>query len=362
MSESADADSARVAWIRCADGRIAELGVGPAPSDAIDLGGSPIAPGFIDLQVNGVDHDDFARTTPEGFVRAGRTLAAHGVVAYCPTICTAPLDSYDATLGALHAAQQIARDRPDLPEILGVHLEGPFLGAAPGAHPVELIRPVDLDWLRALLANHRELIRIVTLAPEADPGFEAIRLLRDHGVTVAIGHSRASYETAVDAATAGATIVTHLFNGMGPLHHREPGLAGAALDDDRLTPTVIADFVHVHPAALRLAIARKRNVALVTDAVAVDGTDAIERGGAAYLPDGTLAGSTLQMDRAITNVIGLGVPVERAAEMAATIPAELLGLADRGRLVVGAVADFVTLDPETHELRNVWIRGTRVSR
>jgi N-acetylglucosamine-6-phosphate deacetylase len=153
--------------------------------------------------------------------------------------------------------------------------------------------------------------------------------------------------------------VTHRFNGMGPLHHREPGLAGAALDDDLLTPTLIPDLVHVHPAALRLAIHRKHNVCLVTDRVATEGLR-IAEDGAAHLVDGTLAGSTLSMQHAVQNTVGLGVPVERAVEMATTTAADVLGLADRGRIAPGTRADLVALDPESLAVRAVWLGGELV--
>ncbi|HEX6311390.1 MAG TPA: amidohydrolase family protein, partial [Acidimicrobiia bacterium] len=197
---------------------------------------------------------------------------------------------------------------------------------------------------------------MVTLAPEADPELAATRLLTERGVVVALGHSTASYDAAGRAAAAGATVVTHLFNGMGPFHHREPGLAGAALTDGRLTPTVIADLVHVHPAALRLAIGAKRSVALVTDAVA-SGDVAAD---AVRLPDGTLAGSTLTLAGAVANVVALGVSVERAVEMAATVPAEVLGRGERGRLAAGRRADVVALDPRSLAVRTVWLAGERV--
>jgi N-acetylglucosamine-6-phosphate deacetylase len=210
--------------------------------------------------------------------------------------------------------------------------------------------------LRAVLSAFPRLVTIVTLAPEADPGLAATRLLAENGVTVALGHSTATYDSARAAADAGARLVTHLFNGMGPLHHREPGLAGAALDDERLTPTLIPDLVHVHPAALRLAIRRKHNVCLVTDRVATEGLR-ITEDGAAHLDDGTLAGSTLSMQRAVHNTVGLGVPVERAVEMATTIPADVLGLADRGRIAPGMRADLVALDPESLAVCAVWLGG-----
>jgi N-acetylglucosamine-6-phosphate deacetylase len=335
-----------------------EAHAGPVPAGAFDAGPAILAPGLIDLQVNGVDADDFAAAGPEGWRRAGRAQLQHGVTAYCPTLVSAPLEQYAPALERAHAARADAEGRA-LPSIVGVHLEGPFLGGAPGAHPVELVRPADLEWLRHVLAAFPGLVTIVTLAPEADPDLAATRFLHDQNVTVALGHSTATYDEARAAADAGARLVTHLFNGMAPFHHRQPGLAGAALDDARLTPTVIADLVHVHPAGLRLAIGRKRNVALVSDRVATAGLNVTEDG-AARLPDGTIAGSTLSMERAVGNAVGLGVPVERAIEMASAIPADVLGLTDRGRLEAGARADLVALDPRSLAVRSVWLGGELV--
>jgi len=345
-------------WLAIDDGLIIEVGSGPAPAGAFDAGSVVLAPGFIDLQVNGVGDDDFVSADADGWRRAGRAQLEEGVTGYCPTLVTAPLDAYPAALERVLAARTDAENQA-LPTIVGVHLEGPFLGGAPGAHPVALVRPADREWLRALLAAFPGLVQLVTLAPEADPGFEATRLLHEQGVTVALGHSTATYETARAAADAGARLVTHLFNGMGPLHHREPGLAGAALDDERLTPTLIPDLVHVHPAALRLAIRHKQNVGLVTDRVATTGLRVTEDG-AARLDDGTLAGSTLSMARAVQNTVGLGVPIARAMEMAATIPAGALGLTDRGRIAPGVRADLVALDPSSLAVRAVWLSGERV--
>jgi N-acetylglucosamine-6-phosphate deacetylase len=342
-------------WVAIDDGMIIEVGAGTAPTGAVDAGPALLAPGLIDLQVNGVGDVDFFSADPDGWRRAGRSQLEEGVTAYCPTFVTAPLDEYGAALERARAARAPADDQ-SLPTIVGVHLEGPFLGGAPGAHPVALLRPADCEWLRALIAAFPRVVTIVTLAPEADPGLAATRLLADNGVVVALGHSATSYDVARAAADAGARLVTHLFNGMGPLHHRDPGLAGAALDDERLTPTLIADLVHVHPATLRLAIRRKHNVALVTDRIATEGVR-ITEDGAARLADGTLAGSTLSMRRAVHNTVALGIPVERAVEMATAIPSDVLGLTDRGRIAPGMRADLVALDPESLAVRAVWLGG-----
>ena len=345
-------------WIAIDDGLIVEVGEGPAPTGAVDTGPALLTPGFIDLQVNGVGDVDFASADADGWRRAGRAQLVEGVTAFCPTLVTAPLDEYAPALERVRAARADAEGEA-IPAILGVHLEGPFLGGAPGAHPVGLVRPADCAWLRTLLGAFPALVAIMTLAPEADPGFAATRLLDEQGVTVALGHSTATYETARAAADAGARLVTHLFNGMGPLHHREPGLAGAALDDERLTPTLIPDLVHVHPAALRLAVRNKHRVALVTDRVATTGLRVTEDG-AARLADGTLAGTTLSMARAVQNTVGLGILVERAVEMAATIPADALGLRDRGRIAPGMCADLVALDASSLAVRAVWLGGELV--
>jgi N-acetylglucosamine-6-phosphate deacetylase len=206
-------------------------------------------------------------------------------------------------------------------------------------------------------------VRLVTLAPAADPGLAATRALAGRGIVVALGHSRCSYEEAVAAADAGATVVTHLFNGMGPLHHRNPGLPGAALDDDRLTPSLIADTVHVHPVALRLAALRKP-CALVTDAVAVDvdyfGDHVEERDGAAYLGGGdTLAGSTLTMERAVGTMAEL-VGLPRALSMATETPARVASLDTFAALGLGGRADLVALDAASGDVTAVWIAGERV--
>jgi N-acetylglucosamine-6-phosphate deacetylase len=309
-----------------------------------------LAPGFVDLQVNGIGDVDVVSADGGDWDALDAALLAQGVTTWCPTLITAPLDAYATPLDriAARAAETSGRLRP---HIAGAHLEGPFLGGAPGAHPKHLIRAPDLEWLGALPA----IVRVITLAPEQPGSLDAIALLVRRGVVVSLGHSNATFEQAMAAVDAGATLVTHCFNGMGPLHHRVPGLVGAALSDDRLTACVIADLVHLHPAALKTVLRAKgpeRSV-LVTDSVAWSGA----AGSAPRLADGTLAGSVLAMDQAVRNIINrCGATLADAVAAASTVPAALLGLRDRGAIEAGRRADLVALGPDLR-VAAVWIGG-----
>ncbi len=352
-------------WVGFEGGRITEVGTGGAPRGSESLGDVVLAPGFIDIQINGIDELDFGSVDAVGAAAALDRIAASGCTSCCPTLVTASDDAYgpmlDAVAGARHVQGHAARCA-----VIGVHLEGPFLGGAPGAHPPELIRPADAVALERWITRHRNLVRIVTLAPEADQNFAITRWLARQGIVPAIGHTAADYDTSIAMIDAGASLVTHLFNAMSGLHHRAPGVVGAALSDERVTASLIADAVHVHPAALAIAAAAKHRVALVTDAVAVGAGHAggvqlrSGRDGAARLADGTLAGSTLTMDAAIRTMVGAGVGIDRAIEMATSIPATAVGVADRGRLEPGMRADLVALDRTTLAVEGVWIAGTRV--
>ena len=339
--------------VRVEDGRIVEVAAAP-PGAAVP--NRVLCPGFLDLQVNGHDDVNCATASGEQWDRMDRLLREQGVTGWCPTLITAPLDRFASPLERIGAA--MAR-RPDgAPTILGVHLEGPFLGGAPGAHPREHLADLDLEWLAA----RPPIVKVVTLAPEHPLAVDAIRLLADRGVLVSLGHSTATHEQALAGAAAGARLVTHLFNGMGPLHHREPGLLGAALSDERLTPSLIADGVHVHPAALRAAARAKGpgGWILVTDAVAWrDGRLAEGRvemvDGAPRLADGTIAGSALTMDAAVRRMVEeAGIGLFDVVTAATATPARLLGLGDRGVLAPGARADLVALTSDL-VVEVVWI-------
>lgn len=339
-----------------ADGRIVSVRKTSTPGpDRV------LVPGFVDIQVNGVDDVDVREADGDAWARLDDLLVAQGTTTWCPTLVTAPLHTYAAPLARITAAGQRPAHRRAA--IAGAHLEGPFLGGAPGAHPRDLIVPVDLSWLREL----PPVVKVLTLAPESPGARAAIATLVDRGIVVSLGHSTASYAEALQATSAGARLVTHVFNGMGPFHHREPGLVGAALSDHRLTVSLIADGIHVHPAAIGATFAAKgrEGVVLVTDSVAWRagrvGRAAIELAdGAPRLHDGTLAGSALTMDGAIrTCVERAGVPLLDAVTAATTTPASLLALHDRGRIEPGARADLVALSPTLH-VDQVWIGGDEV--
>lgn len=325
--------TASPAWITVADGRIVAVGTGTPPGPAAGHVPGLLAPALVDIQVNGHGDCDFATSPTDAIVAAADDLAARGVGAILVTICSAPLTEYPAILARVAAARAA---RPGI--IVGVHLEGPFLGGAPGAHPPEVVRSVDPAFVDAICRDHADLVRLVTLAPEADPGHDAIRAFTGVGIRVALGHTTAGSAESLAAVGAGATLATHLFNGMTPLHHREPGLVGVALTDARIVPTLISDLVHVHPTVVGLALAARPDAVVVSDAV---------RRGAERLPDGTLAGSAIDLSGALTRILALGLPPARAVRHVTGNPAHALGLPDRGRLVPGARADLVAIDPLT---------------
>jgi N-acetylglucosamine-6-phosphate deacetylase len=321
-----------------------------------------IVAGFVDLQVNGIADVDVAHADGHDWDRLDDLLVAQGVTTWCPTLVTMPLHRYAPPLQRIAAA--MTRPAAARPTIAGVHLEGPFLGRSPGAHPPSWIVPIDLAWLAALPAH----VAIVTLAGEQPSAAEATAMLTAAGRLVSVGHTQCTADEFDACVAAGARLTTHLFNGMSGVHHRSPGVAVFAMTNPRVSASLIADGVHVHPRVLRLAaqaLGVDRTV-LVTDAVAwragTVGAIGMEfRDGAPRLPDGTLAGSAVTMDAAVRELVGAGVPLADALRAASTNPARLLGLHDRGTVEVGRRADLVALD-EALTVEAVWIAGVRRGR
>ncbi len=338
--------------------------VGQLPAPRLDA--AIVSPGLVDLQCNGAFGFEVGGSATALRALAER-LPSTGVTTFLPAVVSSPASHYRDTAAAFAAAKTAPGAVP-----LGLHLEGPFLSPARGgAHDPGAIAAADAtldDVLDELLTTGA--VRLVTLAPERRGALVLIRSLVEAGVVVSLGHTDAGFDQMIAGADAGATLVTHLFSAMSPFQHRAPGAVGAALTDERLTVTLIADGVHTHPAALNLALRAKGpdRVALVTDAVAAAGAPAgkytlggqtiISDGESARLTDGTLAGSTLTMDRAVRVMVALGnARLEDALTMATAVPAARLGLADRGHLAPGQRADLVLWSPEL-EITATVVGGT----
>ncbi len=337
------------------DGLITAIEPAAPASCTVDL----LVPGFIDLQVNGIDDVDVSSARGDDWGRLDELLLAQGVTSWCPTVVSMPLGAYAAVLERIDGAMQRPATGAARPSIVGAHLEGPFLGRAHGAHRPDMVVEIDLDWLRSLPGH----VAMMTLGAEQPRAVEAIEALVARQVLVSIGHSNAD-DAALDAAVAaGAAMVTHLFNAMSGLHHRTPGVAAWALTHPTLRASLIADLVHVHPRMIDLAfrLLGPHRAVLVTDAVGWRSGRAGPVGlsvhdGAPRLADGTLAGSALTMDAAVRNCVDAGVAPEHAVRAASTVPARLLGLSDRGSIEVGARGDLVALDSDL-SVRRVWTGG-----
>lgn len=315
----------------------------------LEFKGLYISPGFIDLQANGGVGYDFIEAQEEGVKRIASFHASHGTTGLLATLITAPMDRLRRAMEAIKRAQAKG--------ILGVHLEGPFIAPEKrGAHSPQYILEPSLEQFRALTDGYRDLIRVVTLAPELPGADRLIEEAREFAVP-ALGHSNATYEEARAAVEKGIRLFTHIFNAMKGFHHREPGTVGAALDSEVMVG-LIADGVHVHPAAVRLLLKAKGidKICLVTDSISAAGLDdgryslagqeVIVEGGVARLADGTLAGSTLTMERAVKNFMEFtGLSLPEAVRAATLNPARLLGLEQRkGSIAVGKDADLVIFD------------------
>ena len=346
-------------------GRIAGLMGTPLPEDIVRASAeSMILPGFIDLHVHGgggrdvMDGGDAAATIAQRH-------AAHGTTAMLVTTMTAPMADLEAAFKGVRSV--CADQRPGTARILGVHLEGPYINPGRlGAQP-DFARPVSLGELARLHALAP--IRLVTLAPEIPGHMEAIGELVAAGYRVQIGHTAGSYDDGVQALQRGAAGFTHLFNAMTGLHHREPGMVGAALANAQYAE-IIPDLLHVHAGAIRVALRAIPCLYCVTDSTSAtgmpDGDYQLGRQtvtkclGGVRLADGTLAGSTLTMDQALRNLVtGLGLSLSEGSRRVSTHAADHLGLQDRGRLAPGAWGDVVVLDREL-ALTDVYAQGVRV--
>ncbi|MBV6750234.1 N-acetylglucosamine-6-phosphate deacetylase [Pseudomonas chlororaphis] len=319
-----------------------------------------LLPGFIDLHVHGGGGKDIMQGG-DAFETIARTHLRFGTTSLLATTMTAPPEEISEILGQLGAYCE--QRQPGTARVLGVHLEGPFinpgkLGAQPNFAHTAISAEVE-DYLR--LAP----IRVITIAPEIAGHAALIRDLSARGIRMQIGHTLGSYEEGVAALEAGVTSFTHLYNAMSPLHHREPGIVGAALAHARYAE-LIPDLLHVHPGAMRVALRSIPCLYCVTDSTAAAGMPDGEYKlgshtvtkclGGVRLADGTLAGSTLTMDQALRNLVKIGLPLAEASQRLSQFPADYLGLPERGRLQAGSWADCVRLD-RSLTLTSIMVEG-----
>lgn len=349
--------------ILIAEGRIAAVGLPesvpvPRGAEVIRVFGRRVVAGFVDIHIHGGGGASFMDGTPEAFAEVCRYAARHGTTALLATTRSAPPDRLLEVVSALGRFEGV----PDGAKFMGIHLEGPFLSPErPGAHNPDYLRVAALDEVDRLLDAANGKIKHCTLAPELPGALGVIEVLRSQGVTVALGHSSADFSTARRAISHGASIATHVFDCMPPLHHRELSITSAAVTDDRVVAEVIADGHHIHPAMIRLLVRAKQphRVALVSNNFFAAGMPdgvysrddriiSVEHG-LAYLADAgnpIIAGATVGMERAFANLIQFaGVSVQEASEMASAVPAAIIGEQHSiGSIRVGAQADLVVLD------------------
>jgi N-acetylglucosamine-6-phosphate deacetylase len=347
-----------------AAGRIARIDGTPiADERARDAARTFVLPGFIDSHVHGGGGGDTMQGG-DAIDRIARLHVRHGTTALLATTMTAPLRDMEVALAALGPA---CRQRtPGCARVLGVHLEGPYINPGKlGAQP-DYARPASIGEIRALDALAP--VALITLAPELPGNLDLIPVLRTNGFRVQIGHTLGTYEDGVAALERGAGGFTHLFNAMSSMHHRAPGMVGAALAHARYAE-IIPDLLHVHPGALRAALRAIPGLFCVTDSTAASGMPdgdyqlGLHRVtkclGGVRLADGTLAGSTLTMDEALRNLELLGLALREASMRVSTHAADYLGLADRGRLAAGCHADCVVVDRDLR-LQRVIVEGEEI--
>jgi N-acetylglucosamine-6-phosphate deacetylase len=334
----------------------------PAGASVVDLGEGLLAAGFIDMHIHGGAGYDVMEGMAEGLAALETHLAKHGTTSYCPTTVSAKVDT------TLHALECLADEiegvdkRPLKPlraRPLGVHLEGPFISKGKaGAHPLNCILEPSLELFDRFWQAARGQVKVITIAPELEGSDAVIREATKRGVCVSLGHSNATLEQTQRGMAAGGRHVTHVFNAMRPLDHREPGILGCALVEDRLSAEVIADGIHVSPEMVKLVVkAKGERAVLVTDGLSATGMPdghyqlggfLVELKGDRCLSQGRLAGSVLTLDRAVRNVMEFaGITLDSALRFATASPARTLGLNGRkGVIAPGADADFVLLKPD----------------
>ena len=340
-------------------GRETEVKV-PGGAVVIDASGQIVTPGFIDIHVHGGKGRDVMEASYEAIKEIAKFVARYGTTSFLPTTVSA---SPDALVNVVKAVGAAVKRRTDGAEVLGAHLEGPYISSQrPGAQDPDFIRPPSLDEFNEIWEASNRTVKIVTLAPEVEGAKRFIAKLRGLGVVASVGHSNATYSEVVETVKYGIRHAAHTFNVMRGFHHREPGVVGAVLIHDGLTAELICDNIHVHPTAMKILVVAKgtEKVVLVTDAIQAAGMpdgkyrvgkrDVIVTNGVCRLESGELAGSTLMMNKAVRNMVkSVGIPLRIAIKMATINPAVVVNVDKRkGSLEPGKDADIVIMDDDVN--------------
>ncbi|BAB72945.1 N-acetylglucosamine-6-phosphate deacetylase [Anabaena sp. FACHB-709] len=331
----------------------------------IDVAGDWISLGGVDLQINGalgLAFPDLAAENAHFLGKICQFLWDVGVDGFLPTLVTTSVENIQRSLAVI--ADFISTTQPGS-QILGVHLEGPFLNYQKrGAHPAEYLLPLTIEEVQRVLGDYAHIVKVITLAPELDPTGEVIPYLRSLGITVSLGHSQATANQAQNAFALGATMVTHAFNAMPPLHHREPGLLGAAMTNPHVMCGFIADGQHVSPIMLQILLRATQGIFLVSDALAPlglpdgvypwDSRQIEVQGGTARLPDGTLSGTTLPLLVGVENLVNWEIcDVETALVLATDAPRKAIGLPG---MKPGQPANLLRWHWDSHTKKLTWQR------
>ena len=338
--------------------------------EVIDGKGYLLIPGMIDVHIHGANNFNMMDGTIESIQAVSRACAETGCTHFLVTSVSATLEEL---LQMIKQTKQVI-GKEEGAKIAGIHLEGPYLNIEKkGMQNAKYLRHPDLNEMAKIFEEADGLIKMMTIAPELTGGIELINYLKENGVIVAIAHSNASYEEAQKAFESGASHITHCFNAMPAIHHRSPGLVTAALENDDVSVQAIVDGIHLHPGIVRLLFKVKGadKMVLTTDALQAmcvgdgnylfGGHQVTVKNGVARLKDGTLASSTVTMNKSLVNSVAFGIPLAAGIQMASTTPAKLLNLASVGEVREGDIADLVLLDKEFNVLRT-WISGEMYSK
>ncbi|MBQ8203969.1 MAG: N-acetylglucosamine-6-phosphate deacetylase [Clostridia bacterium] len=356
--------------VKIENGLICEIGENLSGGEVLDLGGDYLLPGLIDEHFHGANNCSVYNGNTDEIIKLAEYEASQGVTAITPTLSSYP---DDIMFGAIDAVSEAMGKEHNGSEILGIHLEGPFLSHEyRGAHIPENLRIPTAEKMKEYIDRSPKAVKLLTLAPELDEDFATIKYATSRGVTVSIGHSKATYEIATAAIDAGATVSTHTFNAMVPLNHRNPGILGAVLTDDRLSCEVMGDFGHVAPAIVKLIYKAKGpdRVNFVSDSsliaglpegeYIIDGVKSYLKGVLSYVADGTISGSATTVLTGVKNAVKIDIPLEDAVKMASLNPARSLKVDNiLGSIEVGKHASMFVAGDDLNP-KAVFVKGKRV--